>query len=286
MTTPSTDPVPLSQEARRDIAERMATCPFVGTAVATGQLPVLHDAEHPLADIESVVRLGDLGGGDLGSLVLKLFARGNHSRWVSPPELAGQRVPTGTFSLQFGGSQGAHAGHSGILLDDPREIGHGRFDPEAFNRLKAHVDRDGLLSTDSVGRFIAANLKMDRPNRPKVQVMPLRQLLGDSLKLLNELKDLLLGGNEREITEAISALTKVLGDDHLIASAGEWGLLFAFLENSPRSDNGAIALSDVEALFVTRQFPAGWETWKKTALSWVMATSRLASKAARAYYFP
>ena len=125
MTKPNADPVSLSQDKRFEIAEKMAACPFVGTAVASGRLQVLNSAENPLASIDEIARLGDLGGGDLGTRVLKLFARGNHSRWVAPPEDVGTLVPMGTFSLQFGGSQGAHAGHSDILLDDPRAVGRG-----------------------------------------------------------------------------------------------------------------------------------------------------------------
>jgi len=285
MTKPNTNPVSLSQEERVEITEKMATCPFVGTAVALNQLQVLNSAENPLAYIDEIARLGDLGGGDLGTRVLKLFARGNHSNWVTSMDDAGSQVPTGTFSLQFGGSQGAHAGHSGILLDDPREVNRGRFDPLEFKRLTGHADRIGRLSIDSIGGFIAENLKLDRPNRPKAQVLPLGQLMGDTVRLLNEYKDVVLGGDEQQSTEAISALTKLLGEDHLVASAGEWGLLFAFLKNSPKSNEGDIALSDVEEMFVGRRFPTGWETWKKTALSWVHATLRLTKDAALAFHF-
>jgi hypothetical protein len=284
MTKPNTDPVSLPQEERIEIAEKMATCPFVGTAVAIGQLQVLNTAENPLAYIGEIARLGDLGGGDLGTHVLKLFARGNHSSWVAPMDDVGTPMPTGTFSLQFGGSQGAHAGHSGILLDDPREVSCGRFDQDEFKRLADHADRNGRLSIDSIGEFIAENLKLDRPNRPKAQVLPLSQLMGGTIRLLNEFKDVVLGGDEQESTDAISALTKLLGEDHLVASAGEWGLLFAFLKNSPKSDDRDIALSDVEEMFVAKRFPTGWETWEKTALSWVIATLRLTKNATLAYH--
>lgn len=280
MTEPKTTPVPLSEDQRKEIGERMATCPFVGTAVATGQLQVHNSAEAPLAAIDDIAQLGDRGGGDLGTRVLKLFARGNHSRWVVPAEGVGPFVPDGLFSLQFGGSQGAHAGHSGILLGDPNEIGRGRLDPAQFDRLAGHADRNGRLSIDSVGDFIADNLKRD----PDAQVLPVRKLIGDIARLLKELKDVVLGGDEAEETEAVEALTKLLGEDHLMGSAGEWGLLFAFLKNSPNSDDGDIALSDVRAMFVDKRFPAGWETWKKSALSWINATRQLATDAALAYH--
>lgn len=280
MMKPNKDLVSLSQEERIEIAEKMATCPFVGTAVATGQLQVLNSAENPLAEIDEIARLGDLGGGDLGTHVLKLFARGNHSRWVTPADKVDALVPTGTFSLIFGGSEGAHAGHSGILLGDPNEAGRGRFDQAAFDRLAGQADADRRLSIDSIGDFIADNLKRD----PNAQVLPAWQLIKDTARLLKEFKDVVLGGDESEKTEAFEALTKLLGEDHLAGSAGEWGLLFAFLKNSPRSDDGDIALSDVKEMFVDKRFPAGWETWEKSALSWIKATLRLTKDASFAYH--
>jgi len=273
-------PVNLSQEERNEIAERMATCPFVGTAVATGQLSVFNSSEIPLADIDEIARLGDLGGGDLGTHVLKLFARGNHSRWVIPKESVKTFVPAGMFSLHFGGSQGAHAGHSGILLGDPEEIGQGRLDQAQFERLAGYADPNGRLSIDSIGDFIADNVKRD----PKAKVLPIWQLIKDTAQLLNEFKDIVLGGDESDKTEVYEALTKLLGEDNLVGSAGEWGLLFAFLKESPNSDDGDIALLDVEALFVEKRFPTGWETWKKTALSWIKATLRLTKDAAFAHH--
>lgn len=280
MAKPNKDPVPLSIEERNEIAEKLATCPFVGAAVATGQLQLLNTAENPLASIDEIARLGDLGGGDLGTHVLRLFARGNHSRWLVAAKGIDPFVPTGTFSLQFGGSQGAHAGHSGILLGNPDEVGRGRFDQAQFDRLAGHVDQDGRLSIDSVGDFIADNLKRDANAR----VLPAWQLVKDAARLLNEFKDVVLGGDESEKTEAFEALTKLLGEDHLAASAGEWGLLFAFLKDSPNSDDGDIAFSEVKTMFVDKRLPTGWEAWEKTAFSWIKATLRLTKDASFAYH--
>jgi len=280
MTKPTNSPVSLSQNERSEIAEKMATCPFVGTAVATGRLRVLNSAEDPLAEIDEIARLGDLGGGDLGSHVLKLFARGNHSLWVKPMDGSHTFVPDGTFSLLFGGSQGAHAGHSGILLGNPEEVGNGRLDQTQFERLVRYVDRDERLSIDSIGDFIAENLRLD----PNARVHSLFEVVKDTARLLDEFADVVLRGDESEKTEAYTALTALLGDDHLVASAGEWGLLFAFLKNSPNSKDGDIALSDVREMFVHKRFPAGWETWKKDTFSWIKATLRLSKDAVLAYY--
>ena len=60
--------VELSGEEKALLMERKATCPFIGSAVAQGQLPVRNDAKDPLASIEDVRRLGNTGGGDLGDL--------------------------------------------------------------------------------------------------------------------------------------------------------------------------------------------------------------------------
>jgi hypothetical protein len=276
----SDDPVQLSDEERTDIAERMATCPFVGTAVATGVLQVLHSAAEPLASIEEIAALGDTGGGDLGTHVLKLFARGNHARRLVQGSDDHPLVPPGTFNLQFGGSQGAHAGHSGILLGDPEEVGRGRFDEAAFERLVGHADEHGRLSIDAVGDFIADNLKRD----PNAQVLPAFKLIRDATRLLREFKDVVLGGDEREKTEVFAALTKLLGEDNLVGSAGEWGLLFAFLKNSPNSDDGDISLGEVRKMFVDKAFPVGWETWEKSAFDWIKATLRLTKDAAFAHH--
>jgi hypothetical protein len=280
MTEANDTPLSLSPEERKQIAEKMATCPFVGTAVAAGQLSVYNSPQNPLAAIDEIGRLGDTGGGDLGTKVLKLFARGNHSRWLLPTNNTDPFVPSGLFSLQFGGSQGAHAGHSGILLGDPMEVGRGRLDRARFDRLADHADSGERLSIDAVGDFIADNLKGD----PNSKVLPAWQLIKDAARLLGEFKDVVLGGDESQITEAFEALTKLLGADNLAGSAGEWGLLFAFLKNITNSDDGDIALSEVEAMFVDKRFPVGWETWQKTASSWIKATLRLTKDAAFAYH--
>src|SRR5574337_944709 len=116
--------VELSADERHLLAERKATCPFIGSAVAGGTLGVRNSADNPLARIEEVRALGNSGGGDLGDL-LAIFASGN----LDEP------APAGLFSLEFPGSQGAHPGHSGILQGDPAVPGSGRYSPGDFARL-------------------------------------------------------------------------------------------------------------------------------------------------------
>lgn len=279
----NTTPANLTVSERQEVADTMATCPFIGAAVASGLLEVLNTRTEPLASIATVVALGDSGGGDLGRNVLRLFARGNHSFRLplAENERDNALVPGGTFNLQFGGSQGAHPGHSGILLADPEHVGVGALDQVQFQRLVQHADASGRLSIDAMGDFIAENLRAD----PGARVFPVVTVLKDGIRLLREYGDVLFGGGENEKTEAFAALTRLLGADNLMGSAGEWGLLFAFLRNSPNSDNGDIALSDVELMFVQKQLPADWETWKKTSGDWIRATLRLTKDASLAYHF-
>lgn len=280
MSQLSTDPVDLPPDERERVAETMATCPFVGSAVANGLLAVLNSADEPLARIDDVVALGDSGGGDLGTWVLKLFALGNHGERVVGGR-SGEKVPEDTFSLHFGGSQGAHPGHSGILLGDPHEIGGGRLDREPLQRLTARADENGRLSIDVVGDFIAENLKADEPES---RVLPWKALFWDALGAFRKVKDAIRRDNQEEAREAWQGVTKLLVEDNLVGSAGEWGLLFAFLKNSPRSEGLDIDLAEVEAMFVRKRLPEGWETWKKTTVDWLRATGWLAVDAAAAYH--
>ena len=80
---PNSDPVETTKDQRDNIAAKKATCPFIGTAVATSALPVRNDPSKPLASIDDVRKLGNTGGGDLGE-VLKVFAQGNHAFMPGP----------------------------------------------------------------------------------------------------------------------------------------------------------------------------------------------------------
>jgi hypothetical protein len=115
--TPSAlTPLDLDTDVLAQLVEKKVTCPFLGPAVERRILGVYGSAQCPLARFDEIVSLGDSGGGDLGSRVLKIFARGNHS-WM--PGLDGRmtvRVPEGMMSLDLAGSRGAHPGHSGITI--------------------------------------------------------------------------------------------------------------------------------------------------------------------------
>jgi hypothetical protein len=82
-------------------------------------------------------------------------------------------------------------------------------------------------------------------------------------------------------------LTKLLGEDNLVGSAGEFGLLFAFLANSPATqtidDEPAISLDEVRSMFVEKRLPDGWESWKKTRSDWLKHTAGLVKSATHAF---
>ena len=291
----TTEPVKLSAADRSSIVVRKTTCPFAGTAVATAALQVLDSVKRPLAHVAEVMELGDRGGGDLGSKVLKVFALGNHvhMRGGDAPVLHAP-VPQGTFSLDFPGSRGSHPGHSRILESDPVTLDSGRFAPDRFQAL---IDRaeDGHLKRSQVGAFIAADLVADPAS--KVFGSGVSKLVGADIAafaktvgpaLVERLKtdvEGTPGGVEEEIMFA--GLTRLLAEDNLVGSSGEYGLLFAFLAQSPRTitvdGEPAVSTDDVAAMFRDKRFPDGWEQWKKTRHDWVVNTLALMHDAAVEY---
>jgi hypothetical protein len=287
-------PVELSDDERASLVEKKAACPFIGSAIAQGELAVRNDANDPLASIEDVRRLGNTGGGDLGDLLV-LFASGNHAFMRGDSGKLNKRVPSGLFSLEFPGSQGSHPGHSGILQEDPERLDSGRMSKDDFARLTSRA-KDGWISRSDVGRFIAENLVND----PKSKVFGLKtaELLASDLGVfvkttgLALLKKLFGSDEEANAThrEVEEKLTKLTGEDNLVGSAGEFGLLFAFLANRPgareREVGGepAVAVEDLQAMFVDKRLPRGWETWKKFRKDWVRNTTGLMVSAGKEYH--
>src|SRR5512143_2749175 len=97
--------VALSDDEKASAVARKGTCPFVGSAVAQGDLAVRNEANNPLASIEDVRALGNSGGGDLGDL-LTFFAAGNHAFMRGPDGKLNKPAPANLFSLELPGSQG------------------------------------------------------------------------------------------------------------------------------------------------------------------------------------
>ena len=234
--------------------EAKATCPFIGAAVATGRMAVRNDADNPLADVEDVRRLGNTGGGDLGDLLV-IFAMGNHAFMRGRSAKLDQPAPEGLFSLEFPGSQGSHAGHSGMLQGNPRMLDSGRFSRTDFERLTQRA-RNGFIKRSDVGQFIAENLINDPQSRvfgSGVAELLARDLGSFVLTIGPALLEGLRGSQEEAATAnrvLEEKLTKLLGEGNLVGSAGEFGLLFAFLDNKPGAHQidgePAIAVSDAE----------------------------------------
>jgi hypothetical protein len=268
----------IPDEARSALVQTKVTCPFLGPAVATQRLPVRNEAANPLAGIEDLRRL-------------VLFATGNHLAMRNEAGTIDARVPRGFFSLELPGSQGSHFGHSGILQGNPRELDSGRFSASDFARLTGRA-KAGLIKRSNVGRFIAENLCRD-PNSTVFGSSPVK-LLTDLGSFVASFGPATLGRLHGDSGQAAEAqrdleqkLTKLLGDDNLVGSAGEFGLLFAFLANKPdaREEDGepTVSVSHLENMFVQKRLPSGWELWRKTKADWVRNTTALLISAGREY---
>jgi hypothetical protein len=270
------------------MVDARVTCPFVGSAVLGGLLPAAGAPDAPVARVAELAALGDTGGGDLGA-ILAFFARANHGWLPGADRSAASLLPDGLFSLDFPGSQGSHPGHSGILEADPAVVASGRFDADAYARLTGRAQA-GVIPRAEFGAYIAANLVRD----PKSTVLGWRAIGGLGLRLagvVGEVAWLALRRIERapdaRLRTLDAAIGRLLAADNLLGSAGEFALLFALLQPSPRTRTvrGAPALStaDLDALFVERRLPEGWDAWRKTAGAWAWNLVCLAAAALVAY---
>jgi hypothetical protein len=278
--------VELSGDEKALVVEKKATCPFIGAAINQDNLPVRHDAKNPLAAIEDVRQLGNTGSGHLGE-VLMLFANGNHGLMRGDSEALDQPVSEGLFSLEFPGSQGSHPGHSGILQEDPHMLDSGRFNEENFARLISRA-KDGLIKRSDVGRFIAENVFRD-PNSKVLEGDTAKEFARDFVRFLKSitLAAVNIFDDDASHRDIQQKFTKLTGADNLVGSAGEFGLLFAFLANKPGAKEvdgePAIAVEDLQLMFVDKRLPAGWESWKKSRLDWVKNTKGLYDSAKEEY---
>jgi hypothetical protein len=284
----------LDPQTRDRMVEMKVTCPFLGSLVHQDLLAVREAPDNPLAAIDDVRLRGNEGASDLGDLLV-FFAEGNHAFMRGSSGLAlDAPVPAGLFSLELPGSQGSHPGHSGILQGDPKTLASGRLRQADFDRLAAFAT-DGFLKRSEVGRFIAQNLRRD-PNAKVAQATVAELLAHDlagavaaiSAKVVSMISAIGTGTNRSSNGAVEQKLTRLLGEDNLVGSSGEFGLLFAFLSNAPATKqlNGepALSLDHVRAMFISKELPEGWKTWKKSRVDWVVHTTALLVSAAKEYH--
>lgn len=278
--------VELSDDEKALVVEKKATCPFIGAAIAQGDLRVRNEAKDPLASIEDVRRLGNTGGGHLGEVLL-LFANGNHRFMRGDSGKLDEEVPEDLFSLEFPGSQGSHPGHSGILQGDPKVLDSGQLTEENFARLINRA-KDGLIKRSDVGRFIAENVFRDPTSRVFSEDTA-SEFASDFFQLIKgiALATVSLFGDDANHRDVQQKFTKLTGEDNLVGSAGEFGLLFAFLANKPGAEEvdgePALAVEDLKTMFIDKRLPVGWEMWKKSRLDWVKNTKGLFESAREEY---
>jgi hypothetical protein len=244
--------------------------------VKQGAVTVGGTVDHPLGATSDAIALGNAGGGDLG-LVLEFFAGINHNAVVGASGATSTPVLPHTFALWFPGSHGAHPGHSGILMGDPRDPRSGRFASDRLADLETNYttqypDGKRYISLDQIGAFIAKNVKADPKSRgvnlagatslaAQITKLTARAALGDP----NLLQDV---------------LHLFVTSDDLVNSSGEFGLLFTrFSDATDASGNPLVSTDVVDALFVDGRFPDGWDRKPARALDWVVNTLKITQHA-------
>ena len=278
--------VELSDEARLELIRSKATCPFIGSAIAAGILPVRNNAENPLASIEDVRALGNQHQGSLGD-VLAMFAAGNHAFMRDGAGQLLSPVPDGLFSLDFPDSQGSHPGDSGILQGDPKRRGPDKFGEMDFARLESRA-QDGRLTRPAIGDFIAENVRRD-PNARIIGRDVIERRVNDLFALFEEVIPAAiekLAGQSEEANaahrRATQRLTKLLAEDNIAGSSGEFGLLFALLSTTDEAEP-VLHLDELRMMFQEKRLPAGWDQARKTGIEWVKHTLAILVSAYESY---
>jgi hypothetical protein len=265
----------LTPQQRTTLTTKAATCPFMRAGIALGVVRVHGTIEQPLGNTSDAVRLGNAGGGDLGR-VLAFFAAINHNRKIGPAGVTSVPVPEGTFGLWFPGSNGAHPGHSTILMGDPAAVGSGRFSAERLSRLTSfssqYPDGKRYISREQLGEFIAQNVEAD-PSSRGFDLDGLRSISSQVVTLLARAAQ----GDPNVVEDTLHLM--ITAND-LVNSAGEYGLLVTrFADGTDSNGNPVISVAAVEALFRDGVFPAGWEKRRATAIDWAKNTLSITKSA-------
>ena len=150
---------------------------------------------------------------------------------------------------------------------------------------------DGLSKRSDVGEFIAENLHRDAKSKAfGASVLGLlAHDLGQFVASAGpDLLERLRRSNDKSFyRELDEKLTRLTGEDNLVGSSGEYGLLLLSSTNSPRTKEldgePALSLEDIESMFVHKRFPEGWESWKKTRVDWVSNSTALMVSAGEVY---
>jgi hypothetical protein len=124
-----------------------------------------------------------------------------------------------------------------------------------------------FIQRSAIARFIAENISRD----PESQSFPLGTWAREAVDIFT-----------RDETERIQSLARIAGSNNLLGSAGEFGLLLAFLHNSDntRLDKDPVFSTDeIAGMFRDKRLPDGWERWEKTAKDWLHHTFALAKGA-------
>jgi hypothetical protein len=288
-------PLELTPAERRTIADKMTVCPFCGGMVASGKLPIYGSKENPLAKIDDIAALA--GPGDLGKLVLRVFAEGNQSKMLDPK--TGDLTldcPPGFFCLHFLPSKGSHGANSGVLHEPlDRRLGMGRRSQEDFDWLKGFASPEGKLSVAGMGKAIAERMFEYQGSDPTVQVtgravfeamgidaLEAAGAFGPALfeKAMNKVRAFFGDPQKTDSHHRfIEDLTTLTGKNTLVGSCGEWALLFAGWANAPgvRQNDGSLLLdmAEVEPQFMNADVPAPFENAEKSAFDWAKTTSEL-----------
>jgi hypothetical protein len=304
----------LTDDQRREIVSKKATCPFVGTALALKKIFVFGSVKDPVAKIAdgpgNIRAVGNLGGGDLGE-GFRIVARANHH--MSP---SGEESPNGMFSLAFPASTGAHAAHSFILMGDPKSPTSGRLNAANLGRLinlksaggHAELAPNGSLVVrrSELGRFVARNVACD-PNAVTASSRPfaLSTLLGSDIIDFNRRAFAVIAlklerrDSSTEVTKLLEDMVQIAVGNNLVGGVGELGLLMTFLGPSGesvtmRDGEPALAVSDIEGIFagvkkdgkydpLTRHFPTNSDTTAKTIPDFLKHTIHILKSASASH---